>query len=129
MTVHAFVDESCARDQYLLPVALVDPADLAAGRRFLRGLLLSGQRELHCKKEKPARRRQLADLLVAQGFQVTVYQTGCAADMEAARQRCLQRAAGDLLAAGARRIVLDSREGRDRFDDRTLRVALGRDRA
>ncbi|MCA1674793.1 MAG: hypothetical protein LC799_22245 [Actinobacteria bacterium] len=51
MSMHAFVDESCRARAYLLTVALVDPADLVRLRRLLRGLLLPGQRELHCKKE------------------------------------------------------------------------------
>jgi len=106
-------------------VALVEVDRLAATRRDLRGLLLAGQRELHCKQEKPARRRFLADRMVALGCSVLAYRTTAESGQEQARERCLRRAVEDLLALDARRLVLDSRQGRDHHDVRVLRDALG----
>lgn len=106
-------------------MALVEVDRLAATRRDLRGLLLAGQRELHCKQEKPARRRFLADRMVALGCSVLAYRTTAESGQEQARERCLRRAVEDLLALDARRLVLDSRQGRDHHDVRVLRDALG----
>lgn len=61
MSVHAFVDESTRNGCYLLCVTVVDPAQLTPTRMELARLLLPGAREVHFKKEKPPRRRHLAD--------------------------------------------------------------------
>jgi len=126
VSTHAFVDESVRGQRYLVSAALVDPSDLVRLRKALRTLLLPGQRELHFQKEKPQRRRQLADRIVAAGATITVYTACCHNSDEAARRRCLQQLAHDLIAAGTHRLVLDGREGRDVLDARTLRAALGR---
>ena len=125
VSTHAFVDESVRGQRYLLSAALVDPSDLVRLRKELRALLLPGQRELHFKKEKPQRRRQLADRLVAAGATITVYTACCRNSDEAARQRCLRQLARDLTAARAHRLVLEGREDRDVLDARTLRARLG----
>jgi hypothetical protein len=124
VSTHAFVDESVRGQRYLVSAALVDPSDLVRLRKALRTLLLPGQRELHFQKEKSQRRRQLADRIVAAGATITVYTACCHNSDEAARRRCLQQLAHDLIAAGAHRLVLDGREGRDVLDARTLRAAL-----
>lgn len=128
MSLHAFVDESARGQLYLVTAALIDPADLVRLRKELRSLLLPGQRELHFKKEKPPRRRQLADRIVAAGTRARIY-TACCHDVEeAARQLCLGHLVRDLIAGRAHRLVLDGREGRegrDVLDARTLRAALG----
>jgi hypothetical protein len=124
VSAHVFVDESVRGQQYLVSAALVDPSDLARLRKELRNLLLPGQRELHFQ-EKPQRRRQLADRIVAAGATVTVYTACCHDGDETARRRCLRQLAHDLITSGAHRLVLDSREGRDVLDARTLRTTLG----
>ena len=53
-------DESRRNNTYLLAAALVSPGELARFRKFLRGLLMPGQHELHCKKETPSRRKVIA---------------------------------------------------------------------
>ncbi|MGH3916456.1 MAG: hypothetical protein ACRDTC_24055 [Pseudonocardiaceae bacterium] len=125
MSTHAFVDESVRGRRSLVSAALVDPSDLTRLRKELRALLLPGQRERHFKKEKPQRRRQLADRIVAVGATVTVYSAWCHDGDEAARQRCLRRLARDLTANRAHRLVLEGREDRDVLDVRTLRATLG----
>jgi hypothetical protein len=64
VTVHAFVDESARPPQYLIAAAIVEPSRVRLLRQSMRGLLMQGQRELHFKKEKPIRRRALADPIV-----------------------------------------------------------------
>ncbi|PXY19966.1 hypothetical protein DI005_18650 [Prauserella sp. PE36] len=126
MTVHAFVDESTRTGLYLLGVTIVEPAQLRPARRELSRLLLPGARELHFKKEKPPRRRELADRIARLGVPTRIYSACCSPKaQEDARQRCLEELAGDLLDVGARRLVLDSRGHRDVDDKRTLQRVLG----
>jgi hypothetical protein len=125
VTLHAFADESCRGGRYLLAVALVDPAELASTRRLVRSLLLPGQRELHCKKESPARRRQIISTLVSADTRAWMYLRRSNGDQEQARQQCLDRLVADMVRAGAKRLVLDSREDRDRYDEGTIRAVLG----
>lgn len=126
VSLHAFVDESRRNSTYLIAAALVDPKDLSRLRRALGGLLLPGQRELHFKKETPQRRRYLVARLVESGVRVDIYRTTCDRGEEHARRRCLTRLTDDLLDVDARRLVLDSREGRDEHDLLTIRLALGK---
>ncbi len=126
MTLHAFVDESRRCDRYLLAAALVDPGSLARVRKLLRGLLLPGQRELHFKKETPARWKTIISALVAARVEVNIYTQDCRAGDEAARQECVRRLTDDLLDLRAVRVVLDSRDDRDRHDKLTIRRALGK---
>lgn len=123
---HAFVDESVRGDRYLLTAVVVVPGDLRRLRVAMRGLLLPGQRELHFQKEKPRRRRWLLDQVVAAGVEATVYAARSGRHgQEAARQACLTQLAKDLIVSGAHRLVIDSRDERDRFDVGTLQTALG----
>lgn len=92
MTIHAFIDESGRDRTYLVCVTLVAPAQLTSLRQRLRGLLLPGQRELHFKKEKAARRRYLADAIARLHVTARIYRTECTPKTEeVARQRCLRR--------------------------------------
>src|SRR5262249_32661603 len=125
VTLHAFADESCRGGRYLLAVAVVDPAELAATRRLVRSLLLPGQRELHCKKESPAPRRPIISPLGAAQGRAWMYLRRSDGDEEQARQYCLDRLVTDMVKAGAQRLVLDSREDRDRYDEGTIRAVLG----
>lgn len=73
----------------------------------------------------------MADAIARLPVQVTVYSCGCGRSDEPARQTCLARLTEDLLARGAHRMVIDSRNTRDGNDrdarDRaTIRAALGK---
>ncbi|MTD55004.1 hypothetical protein [Amycolatopsis pithecellobii] len=126
MSVHAFVDESGRDSSYIVCVSIVDPAQLGPARRQLSSLLLPGQRELHFKKEKPRRRRLLADRIAALPTTSWIYATSCTPKTaEQDRQRCLAEAVRDLLAIGARRVVIDSRQEQDRHDEATIYEGLG----
>lgn len=125
MTVHAFVDESERGRLYLVCVVLARPAQLGPLRRSMRDLLLPGQRELHFHSEKPQRRRALADAIARLPVEVSIYTKTCRTrNDEPAREACLTRMTEDLLARGARRLVIDSRRERDRLDRRTIRAVL-----
>ncbi len=126
MPVHAFIDESVRDQRYLLCMTLVPPAQLAPSRRELTALLLPGARELHFKKEKEPRRRQLIDRIAALEVTTILYLGSCTRKTEEeTRQKCLEHAVADLLAKNAHRLVLDSRDHRDVHDRRTLQQALG----
>jgi hypothetical protein len=71
--VHAFVDESARNGRYLIAAAIVDPANVRQLRRSMCQLLLPGQRELHFKQKKPARRRFLADAIARFDVEVHIY--------------------------------------------------------
>lgn len=126
MSVHAFIDESIRDSRYILCAATIDPAGLGPVRKQLAALLLPGQRELHFKKEKPPRRRLLADRIGALQASVTVYLTARTRKTEEQdRQRCLAEAVHDLVGCRAQRVVIDSREEQDRHDVATIYQALG----
>ncbi|HEV8560623.1 MAG TPA: DUF3800 domain-containing protein [Actinophytocola sp.] len=121
MTVHAFVDESRRGSTYILAAAIAEPVNLRLLRRDLRGLLLPGQREIHFKREKEPRQRQLATAIARLPIRVRLYVHGCVRQEEAARQACVDRVACDLLDRGAHRLVLDSRDELDAKDEATIR--------
>lgn len=126
MTVHAFVDESERNRHYLLCAAIVQPEDLGALRKRLVRLLLPGQRELHFKREKCQRQRFLSDAIARFPVTTRLYRTPCCPrTTELARQRCLTRAVQDLLDLRGHRLVLDTRQHRDRHDIATIQRVLG----
>ncbi len=94
-------------------------------RKLLSGLRKPGQRELHFKKETPARRREIIARLVGGGASTSVYVASCAQGEARARSRCLVRLIHDLLDVQTGRLVLDSRQDRDDHDRLTIRKALG----
>lgn len=125
MTVHAFVDESARARQYLVAAAIVEPSRVRRLRQAMRGLLLPGQRELHFQRERPTRRRQLADEIARMPVEIAIYSRACDRYDEPARQECLHRLVQDLLVRQAHRMVIDSRKQDDIHDERTLRRVLG----
>lgn len=124
--VHVFVDESQRGHLYLVATAIIEPAAVAELRKQVRSLLLPGQRELHFKKEKPERRRMLADQVARWPIAVTVYTHSYQRNPEPARQACLHRMVGDVIERQAGRLVIDSREEQDRSDQQTIRQTLRR---
>jgi hypothetical protein len=126
MTVHAFVDESRRGSQYIVAVAIAEPANLRYLRRDLRLLLLPGQRELHFKAEQDPRRRTLTDAIARLPVELQIYRHSCTRFGEPARQRCLDQITRDLLNRGAHRLVLDSRSQLDTKDEATIRAAVAR---
>ncbi|GLZ33297.1 hypothetical protein Lesp02_54850 [Lentzea sp. NBRC 105346] len=126
MSLHAFVDESRRNSTYLLAAALVEPRQLSHLRKLLMGLRMPNQRELHFKKETPARRRLIVSRLIDADVRTDLYVACCRRGEEKARQRCVTRLTDDLLDVRAHRLVMDSREVRDEHDQLTIRLALGK---
>jgi hypothetical protein len=125
VSLHAAVDESYRRDQYLLTAALITPGELRRLRALMRSLLLPGQRELHFQKEKPQRRRQLFDQVLAGAPNVVIYTATCSnRDQETARAACLHQLVVDLAKSGGQRLILDTRHERNHLDNATIRTAL-----
>lgn len=125
VTVHAFVDESARPPQYLIAAAIVEPSQVRLLRQSMRALLMPGQRELHFKKERPVRRRALADAVARLPVELCLYTKSCRKPDEPVRQTCLVQLVGDLLARQAHRLVIDTRNEQDIHDERTLRHLLG----
>lgn len=75
MSGHIFVDESKQRDNVLV-AAVVMPGVLVSARRELRTLVIPGQRRLHMKKERDARRRAIVDAIASIGATATSYNAG-----------------------------------------------------
>lgn len=121
---NAFVDESQRSRLYLVVAAIVEPTAVSDLRAQVRSLLLPGQRELHFKKEKPARRRMLADEIARWPVEVTVYARSYGRRPEPARQECLHRLLVDLVERQADGLVIDSRDHQDRSDEGTIRDVL-----
>ncbi|NGY62101.1 hypothetical protein G7043_24520 [Lentzea sp. NEAU-D13] len=126
MSLHAFVDESRRNNTYLLAAAIVDPGELTKLRKLLMGLRMPNQRELHFKKETPARRKQILSALTPAAVHVDIYLACCRRGEERARQNCVARLTDEVLKAGVTRLVFDSREVRDDHDLLTIRTALGK---
>lgn len=125
VTVHAFVDESARPPRYLVSAAIVDPSQVRRLRQSMRALLMPGQRELHFKKEKPVRRRRIADEVARLPVEVAFYTRTWRRHDEPSRQDCMAHLVHDLLARQAQRLVIDTRNIRDVHDERTLRGVLG----
>jgi hypothetical protein len=125
VTVHAFVDESQRSRRYLVAAAIVRPARLDPVRRTMRSLLLPGQRELHFHNEKEARQRTLADAIARLPVEVSIYtKSSVTRNDEPAREACVRRLAEDLADRQAHRLVIDSRQERDKLDKRAIRAVL-----
>jgi hypothetical protein len=118
MTLHAFVDESQRRGTYLLCIVLVAPDRLADARSAMRSLLESGQRSIHFTHESDRRRRRVLAAIAGLELEYWIV-SGTGPDI-AVRPRLLTTAVQHLPAAGARRLVIESRAHRDAADRHTL---------
>lgn len=108
MTTHAFADES-KRPHYLVAVARLDQADLAAGRRTIRGLHLAGQRRLHMVKERASRQRAILSTVASLPVTATIYRAAraTATGERERRGRCLDQVVRDLSTHPRTRLVLE----------------------
>lgn len=124
----AYCDESVRGSTYLLAVSVVSVSRLAAGRTQLRGQLLRGQRRLHFVDERPDRRRQLLAIYSEITAQVLICTASFTGRTEQQVRDLLPAAAvAELRELGCRRLVIESREGRDDRDRQGLRRALPSD--
>lgn len=122
MPVHGFVDEG-GKQARLLVVAVAHPSQLAHARTALQRLCRPGQRRLHFSTENDQRRRLILSRLVEIGIPVRIYDAR-GKDPNVARSTALTWMVSDLAAADPHRLVLESRQGRDKLDNRTLYEAV-----
>jgi hypothetical protein len=118
MTLHAFVDESQRRGTYLMCAVLVQPNQLGVVRSAMRSQLLAGQRRLHFAHESKRRRRAILAAVTDLQAEARIYLSADRPDR--ARERCLSALIDDLVAAGADRLVLESRSAADVIDRRAI---------
>ena len=120
--VQVYVDESERRD-YLLCAVLVR-TDVDRVRRTVRAMCQPGQRRVHFAKEGPVRRRAILSALAELGVEARIYRSPSA--VKRSRELCLDALVGDIAAAGAERLVIESRATMDHLDDRVVKAALRR---
>jgi hypothetical protein len=118
--MQVFGDESERRDYLLCAVLVTGPVDPV--RSAVRRLLLTGQRRLHFSKEQPARRRSILAALMDTEIRARVY--SCPGTVKESREACLMALVPDIVGAGARRLVLESRESMNHLDVRVIDAAL-----
>lgn len=116
MAMHAFVDESFAGD-YVVAAAVVPASDVAAARASLRGVLRPGQRRIHFKDERDARKDLVLAAIESANVTGRVY---VARNDRQARGLCLDQMVPDLAAAGVTRLILERDESLARFDQLRL---------
>ncbi|HEY3481593.1 MAG TPA: hypothetical protein VGL02_22075 [Streptomyces sp.] len=120
--MQVYVDESERRD-YLLCAVLVR-TDVGPVRRAVRAMCRPGQRRVHFAKEGPARRRTVLSALAELGVQARIYRSP--SGVKRSRELCLDALVDDIAAAGAERLVIESRATMDHLDDRVIKAALRR---
>ncbi len=113
---HAFVDESFA-DAYILAVVLVPANEVNPARSALRGILRPRQRRIHFNDERSERKLQVLASMSTLDLAASVYVTK---NRREARETCLTQMVPDLVATGARRVVIERDDSLVQFDRRTL---------
>lgn len=117
----AFSDESERAGVMLMAVVVLDPGEVDAARRKLRGLLLPGQRRVHTAKESPRRRRVILDTVSdINGLSAVVlrYRRPPGVDRVGARRLLLQAATGAVVGSGVVSWVLDDQDPAQGLRDR-----------
>lgn len=105
---HVFVDET-KRSDYLLVAGALVSGSLAELRRELGTLVLPGQRSLHMKDERDARKRAIADIIVRANVEAVVYDAGHRFRNEAHRRAaCLRELVNDVATRdGDTQLIID----------------------
>lgn len=119
----AFIDESGRGSKYLVCAVSAAEHDADRLRKLARGLCLSGQRRWHFVNESAARRNKIIDELLEMAVCAAEIVTGKGSE-ELVRAACLRTLAPRLADLGARRIFIESREGRDGADRQVLHPLL-----
>ncbi len=121
--MHVFVDES-ERGPYVVGAVVIAPARLAELRAILRDLRKKGERRIHFHEESPSHRRFLLAAFAATGaIRGWIYHSKNKNSV-LARERCLRALVGDLTEVKCQRLVIESRESRDRHDRKTIYDAV-----
>lgn len=118
VTVQLFVDESKRHGFFMVAVSY--EAELVPSYRSqLRRKLRRGQRRIHFKSERDSTRRQLIDLITAQGAQAYVF-VGRSRYEPQARRDCIKAIAVFAAQCEANRLVIELDETQYESDRRIL---------
>ncbi len=129
---HGYVDESIRGSIYMMGCARVCADDVSQLRRTVHGLREARTRRMHFNNERAAARKPILDALVDSGLisylVVTAKVEGRDGD-QVARDRCLTELVATCIDRSVTRLVIESREGQDHRDRRTIARAVGRQRS
>jgi hypothetical protein len=90
VTSHLFLDETKQRG-YAFVVVSLSVGEMKTARRAIRELVLPGQRRLHMKDERDARKRLIASTVVDLGVRAVVVDAGRRYNTDVERrERCLE---------------------------------------
>lgn len=120
---HAFVDESGKGASYNVCAAVVCAHDADGARKLARSFLIKGQSRWHFVNESTSRKKQILRGIVDSDLVRGLAYYGKGNDA-VVREAALRAMAEDLLARGATRVLIESRQGRDHQDKRVLFNAL-----
>jgi len=115
---HVFVDESKSK-AYYVAASVIASVDVAGARRSILALRRPGQRRVHFKSESDSSRNAFLNGAVRLGLSTRLYIARNMPDKEA-RPLCLERLLDDLVAGGARKLVLESDESLQQSDRRLI---------
>ena len=119
----AFIDESGRGSTYYVVAVVVAEHDADQLRKLARSLRVRGQERWHFTKEKPSRRAQILTVLLSTGLCTAEVALGKGPE-RMVRARCMAALGPSLTRTGSRRIVIESRAGRDDQDRRVLQPLL-----
>lgn len=123
LAVHAFVDETKEKG-LLIAATLSEPQHVEAARKALRQKLLKGQRRLHFKQEKDARRQEICSAICDLPVRVYIYDASRIRSQVLAREQSLTRLVQDLASLGGRRLLIEKDDSVFESDKRTLYKAV-----
>jgi hypothetical protein len=124
--LHAFVDESTRRLDYLICVATVSVQDLNSSRTTMQNLRARGQRRLHFAGESDLRRRKILSAIAELETETTIY-VASHRNQTRARGAILEAMVPQLRKRGVSRLLLDARQGQDQRDRATIYRTIGSD--
>lgn len=121
--LHAFVDESTRRTEYMICAATLSTTDLAPSRAVLNGLRARGQRRIHFAGESDQRRRKILSAIAELNTETIVYVASHRNQVQA-RAVILETMVPQLRERGVTRLLLDAREGQDHRDRAVIHTSV-----
>jgi len=119
-----FVDETKAKG-FLLVAAILQPADLAVGRRTMRRLVLPGQKRLHMKEERDSRKQQILKAVAEINPDIVIFRASSGYGNEVpAHAACIYALTHFAVKAEHLELVLELDETQQRNDEIRLISAM-----
>lgn len=123
VVAHAFVDESARGADYYVCAAVTVDRNVKDLRKLARDFCKQGQRTVHFVNERPARRGQFLTAITSSGLVRARIAYG-KGDATAVRDAAIRALAQDLASANTRRLIIESRQGRDHLDRKAIAETL-----